>query len=62
MTHIKDERGASSVEYGLVAVAIAAVIVVIVFALGGLVRDDFTQSCNKIQDKALPEAANCASS
>ena len=32
----KDERGASAVEYGLLVAAIAALIVVIVFALGGI--------------------------
>lgn len=37
----KDEEGATAVEYGLMVAAIAAVIVVIVFALGGQVNGAF---------------------
>ena len=33
-----DERGASAVEYGLLIAGIAALIVVVVFAFGGVVR------------------------
>ena len=33
----KDEKGASAVEYGLLVAAIAAIIVIIVFALGTLI-------------------------
>ncbi|MFT3872203.1 MAG: Flp family type IVb pilin [Nocardioides sp.] len=42
-----DERGASAVEYGLLVAGIAAVIVVAVFAFGGMVSDVFdnTKSC-----------------
>ena len=47
--HQKNDEGASAVEYGLLVAAIAAVIVVIVFALGGLVRDKFHDTCNNIQ-------------
>ena len=47
-----DETGASATEYGLLAVAIAAILVVIVFALGGVVEDLFSNSCNSIQDSA----------
>jgi pilus assembly protein Flp/PilA len=46
--HAKGDEGASAVEYGLLVAAIAAVIVVIVFALGGLVRDKFSSTCNAI--------------
>ncbi|HET6562753.1 MAG TPA: Flp family type IVb pilin [Marmoricola sp.] len=44
----KDEKGASAVEYGLLVAAIAALIVVIVFALGGLVNNVFKDTCSKI--------------
>ena len=44
---VKD-RGASAVESGLMVAAIAAVIVAVVFALGGLVRGTFTQTCTDI--------------
>ena len=38
----KDERGASAVEYSIMAAAIAAVIVAIVYTLGGQVNTAFT--------------------
>ena len=48
----KDEKGASAVEYGLLVAAIAALIVIIVFALGGVVKDVFKETCDTIQSKA----------
>jgi len=48
----RDELGASSVEYGLIAVAIAALIVVIAFAFGGVVVDLFGSSCTTIETQA----------
>jgi pilus assembly protein Flp/PilA len=48
----RDERGASSVEYGLIAVAIAALITVVVFALGGVVQDLFSGTCSSLEAKA----------
>jgi len=44
---VKSERGASAVEYGLLVAAIAAVIVAVVFGLGVLVHNAFsnTSSC-----------------
>jgi pilus assembly protein Flp/PilA len=48
----KDEKGASAVEYGLLVAAIAALIVVIVFALGGLVKNVFKDTCTGIGSKA----------
>lgn len=44
----RDESGASAVEYGLLAVAVAALIVVVVFAFGGMVRDIFSSTCGSI--------------
>ncbi|GAA1926088.1 Flp family type IVb pilin [Nocardioides marmoribigeumensis] len=52
----RDEAGASAVEYGLLAVAIAALIVIIVFALGGVVQDLFDKTCNSIQGSAQTDA------
>ncbi len=46
--HVKDDKGASAVEYGLLIAAIAAVIVVIVFALGSVVKDKFQKTCNSV--------------
>ncbi|QLQ10388.1 MAG: Flp family type IVb pilin [Nocardioidaceae bacterium] len=48
----KDEKGASAVEYGLLVAAIAAVIVVAVFALGGFVKGTFENTCTGITTEA----------
>lgn len=47
-----DERGASAVEYGLLIAGIAALIVVIVFAFGGVLRAVFTDTCNSVSVSA----------
>jgi pilus assembly protein Flp/PilA len=47
----RDDRGASAVEYGLLIAAIAAVIVVIVFALGSVVKSKFQKTCNEVQSQ-----------
>jgi pilus assembly protein Flp/PilA len=44
-----EERGASAVEYGLLVAAIAAVIIIVIFTLGGTIRDMFANTCGKIQ-------------
>ena len=57
------DRGASAVEYGLMVAAIAAVIVGIVFGLGGVVSGVFKDSCQSIATGgggALPEDSGCA--
>ena len=41
----RKDDGASAVEYGLLVAAIAALIVVVVFALGSLVQDVFDDTC-----------------
>lgn len=56
---LDDDGGASAVEYGLIVAAIAAVTVIILFALGGAVRDLFTESCTTIANEASP-TSNCA--
>ena len=43
-----DERGASAVEYGLLVAGIAAVIVVVVFALGTTLQGVFTDTNTSI--------------
>lgn len=43
------DRGASAVEYGLLVAAIAAVIVAVVFALGGLINGAFNKTCSAVQ-------------
>jgi pilus assembly protein Flp/PilA len=44
-TSLRRDEGASAVEYGLLVAAIAAVIVVIVFALGTKVKAAFQTTC-----------------
>jgi pilus assembly protein Flp/PilA len=44
----KNDEGASAVEYGLLVAAIAALIVIIVFALGHVIRSVFDQTCDTI--------------
>ena len=46
------EEGASAVEYGLLVAAIAAAIVLIVFLLGDVVTEVFTDTCNTIDTEA----------
>jgi pilus assembly protein Flp/PilA len=52
----KKEDGASAVEYGLLVAAIAALVVIIVFALGGVVKEVFTNTCDDIQSGASTTA------
>ena len=42
----KDESGAAAVEYGLLVAAIAAVIILTVFYLGGYVEGAFSKTCS----------------
>jgi pilus assembly protein Flp/PilA len=54
------DRGASAVEYGLMVAAIAAVIVGIVFGLGGVVQGVFTDTCTNITAQTTPaNGATC---
>lgn len=50
MRHLND-RGASAVEYGLLVAAIAAVIVGVVFGLGGMVQNAFQDTANCISSQ-----------
>ncbi len=43
-----DDTGASAVEYGLLVAAIAAVIILLVFALGGYVKGAFKTTCDAL--------------
>jgi len=38
---LKDEEGVSAIEYGLIAAAIAAVIILVVYAVGNKVNNAF---------------------
>lgn len=54
-----DEEGASAVEYGLMVAAIAALIVVVVFALGGVVKSVFNNTCKSIGTGASIATPSC---
>ena len=54
------EDGASAVEYGLLVAAIAALIVIIVFALGGVVKEVFEDTCGTITSEASGVSASCS--
>lgn len=53
------DAGASAVEYGLLIAAIAAVTVIVLFALGGAVQDLFSTTCTKI-DSQVSATAECS--
>ena len=55
----RNEDGASAVEYGLLVAGIAALIVVIVFALGGVIKNAFSSTCNTIKQGSSSTAATC---
>ena len=60
----RDEDGASAVEYGLLVAAIAAIIVLIVIALGGFIEDAFSDTCDALATNpslANNQGGNCAS-
>lgn len=44
----RDDEGASAVEYGLLVAGIAAVIVAVVFLLGGVIDSAFQSTCDEI--------------
>jgi pilus assembly protein Flp/PilA len=54
----RSEEGASAVEYGLLVAAIAALIVLIVFALGGVINEVFQNTCDEVSAGA-GTAAGC---
>ncbi len=53
-----DQRGATAVEYGILIAGIAALIVVVVFALGGVIHGSLKDTCTTVHKKA-PGVGNC---
>lgn len=49
---IKDESGATAIEYGLIAALIAVVIIAATQALGGNVRDNFQNIADNMEAPA----------
>ncbi len=60
LMNARNDEGASAVEYGLLVAAIAAVIVIIVFALGGVIKNVFTKTCSTVSSGASVAGQNCA--
>ncbi len=52
-----DERGASAVEYGLLIAGIAALIIAVVFLLGGQIKDAFSDTCESVAGRGSGTAA-----
>lgn len=55
----RNDEGASAVEYGLLVAAIAAVILIVVFALGGVIKSVFGKTCSVISS-GTSVAGSCA--
>jgi pilus assembly protein Flp/PilA len=51
--------GASAVEYSLIVVAIAAIIVLVVFSVGALSQQQFTDTCNSLESGYTSVSASC---
>jgi pilus assembly protein Flp/PilA len=60
-----NELGASAVEYSLIVVAIAAVIVAVVFVIGGYVQGQFQDTCSAMDGEGMTNSGttggDCAS-
>ena len=54
----RTEDGASAVEYGLLVGGIAAVIVVLVFALGGQISGLFDKTCTDIDSNSTATSSS----
>jgi len=53
------DEGASSVEYGLLVAAIAAVVILVLFALGTWVRGTFTDTCQQFNNAGVSSGRTC---
>jgi pilus assembly protein Flp/PilA len=57
----RDDEGASAVEYGLLVAAIAAIIILVVFALGSFVKGAFKDTCDAFDSASSVNRAGAAS-
>ena len=60
--HDRNERGASAVEYGLLVAAIAALIAIVVFAVGHIVSNAFENTCDTMAGATQVQNNQCGSS
>jgi pilus assembly protein Flp/PilA len=54
-----DEDGATAVEYGLLVAGIAALIVLVVFAFGGVIKGVFSSTCKAVASGATTSSTGC---
>ena len=59
-TSRRDDDGASAVEYGLLVAGIAAVIVLLVFALGGVMKSAFSSTCTSVTTQVTSSGQSCS--
>ena len=57
----RDDEGASAVEYGLLVAAIAAIIILVVFAVGSWVKGAFKDTCDSFNSSGSVNRAGAAS-
>jgi pilus assembly protein Flp/PilA len=57
----RDEHGASAVEYGLLVAAIAALIAVVAFALGGVLKEAFFEDTCQVIQSGVPDISSSCS-
>ena len=55
----RNQDGASAVEYGLLVAGIAALVVAVVFVFGGIIKDSFQNTCNRVKQGSGAAAATC---
>ncbi|MGD9637499.1 MAG: Flp family type IVb pilin [Alphaproteobacteria bacterium] len=54
---VKDIKGATAIEYGLIAAGVAVAIIVIVFTLGDNIKGLFTGISDKVAEKTAEMSA-----
>jgi pilus assembly protein Flp/PilA len=59
---LRGEEGASAVEYGLLVAGIAAIVILLVFALGGFVKEAFQGTCDQVDAAYAPTASTTCGS
>lgn len=59
ITSRRNQDGASAVEYGLLVAGIAALVVVIVFAFGNVIKNAFTGTCNTLKNSGSGTSQTC---
>ncbi len=56
ITPRRGDDGASAVEYGMLVAGIAALIVAIVFVMGGMIKSSFSKTCGVVSSKGNASA------